>query len=50
MQKIQRFFRVTASKVSIFYVLHDSIIVLCIINSIAGDADALVRGSLVQTE
>ena len=31
----------TASKVSIFYVLHDSIIILCITNSIVGDADAL---------
>ena len=31
----------TAPKVGIFYVLHGSIIVLCVINSIAGDADAL---------
>ena len=34
-------YRATASKISTFYVLHDTIIVLCIINNIAGDADAL---------
>ena len=38
------FIRATASKVGIFYVLYDGVIVFCIINSIAGDADALVRG------
>ena len=38
------FIRATASEVSIFYVLYDGVIVFCIINSIARDADTLVRG------